>query len=565
MGLSSALNTSVNGLNLNETAIDVIGNNIANAGTNGFKASRTLFSTQLAQTLSVGSAANGSNGGTNPRQIGLGALNSAIQVDFSQGNITNSTSPSDMAIQGDGFFVVSSNGATSYTRNGNFTLNSNDILTNSDGSELQGYGINNSFQLVTSSVQPIKVPLGTMQVAAATSKASIKGALFSSGSVATQGSLLDSAALVDGTAAPITSSTLLTDVRLASAPGTTEFTAGQTVNLTPQEDGSNLDTQKFNVTSTSTVGDLLAAITKSMGLQTTGSPPIPVDADGIPVGATVTAGGQIQIKGNRGTANDVALPVGSISSATGPVDLGFTSLQKANGESTTTTYQVYDSLGQSVNVRMTAVLESVAPNQTTFRYYVQNPDVSTGQVAVGNSILTFDGNGNLTSSPNNTFAFDRSATAATSPQQVTLDFSGVSGISTSAAGSTLSLSSQDGSPPGTLTNFVIDQTGTVNGVFDNGLIKPLGQIVLARFSNPDGLLQSGNNNYTAGVGSGLPVLATPGSFGAGTVRAGAIELSNTDVGQSLVDLIVASTNYQGNTRVLTSVNQLVDQLLQIGR
>jgi flagellar hook protein FlgE len=565
MGLSSALNTSVNGLNLTETAIDVIGNNIANAGTNGFKASRTLFSTQLAQTLSVGSAANGSNGGTNPRQIGLGALNSAIQVDFSQGNITNSTSPSDMAIQGDGFFVVSSNGATSYTRNGNFTLNSNDILTNSDGSELQGYGINKDFQLVTSSVQPIKVPLGTMQVAAATTQASIKGALFSSGTVATQGSLLDSAALVDGSGNPITSSTLLSDVRLASAPATTEFAAGQTLNLTPQEAGSNLDTQKLNVTATTTVGDLLTSLTKAMGLQTTGTPPIPVDADGIPVGATVTAGGQIQIKGNRGTANDVAMPVGSITGPGGAVDLGFVSLQQANGESTTTTYQVYDSLGQAVNVRMTAVLESVAPNLTTFRYYVQNPDVASGQVAVGNSILTFDGNGNLTGSPNNTFAFDRSTTAATSPQQVTLDFSGVSGISTSSAGSTLSLASQDGSAPGTLTNFVIDQTGTVNGVFDNGLIKPLGQIVLARFSNPDGLLQSGNNNFTAGVASGLPVLATPGSFGAGTVRAGAIELSNTDVGKSLVDLIVASTNYQGNTRVLTSVNQLVDQLLQIGR
>ena len=565
MGLSSALNTSVNGLNLNETAIDVIGNNIANAGTNGFKSSRTLFSTQLAQTLSVGSAASADNGGTNPRQIGLGALNSAIQVDFSQGNITNSTSPSDLAIQGDGFFVVNNNGATSYTRNGDFTLNSNDVLTNSDGSELQGYGINKNFQLVTSSVQPIKVPLGTMQVAAATQNASVKGALFSSGTVATQGSLLQSAALVDGTAAPITSGTLLSDVRLASAPATTEFTAGQTISLTPQEAGSNLDTAKFNVTATSTVGDLLAAMTKAMGLQTTGTPPIPVDSDGIPVGATVTAGGQIQIKGNRGTANDIALPVGSVNGPNGPVDLGFTALQQANGESTTSTFQVYDSLGQAVNVRMTAVLESVAPNQTTFRYYVQNPDVASGQVAVGNSILTFDGNGNETGSPNNTFAFDRSSTAATSPLQVKIDFSGVSGISTSAAGSTLSLASQDGSPPGTLTNFVIDQTGTVNGVFDNGLIKPLGQIVLARFSNPDGLLQAGNNNYSAGVGSGLPVLATPGSFGAGTVRAGAIELSNTDVGKSLVDLIVASTNYQGNTRVLTSVNQLVDQLLQIGR
>ena len=75
MGLSSAMNTSLNGLQLNETKIDVIGNNIANAGTTGFKASNVQFQTQLYRTLSVGSGPNRAEnqGGTNPRQIGLGA------------------------------------------------------------------------------------------------------------------------------------------------------------------------------------------------------------------------------------------------------------------------------------------------------------------------------------------------------------------------------------------------------------------------------------------------------------------------------------------------------------
>src|SRR5690606_23688395 len=104
MGLTSALNTSLNGLSLNEISIDVLGNNIANAGTNGFKASQVLFTTQLARTLSVGSRPSANNGGTNPRQIGLGATNAAILKDFSQGGVTNSTSPSDLAIQGSGFF-----------------------------------------------------------------------------------------------------------------------------------------------------------------------------------------------------------------------------------------------------------------------------------------------------------------------------------------------------------------------------------------------------------------------------------------------------------------------------
>src|SRR5580704_15816270 len=85
MGLTSALNTSVNGLSLNETAIAVIGNNIANADTNGFKSSNVLFTTQLSQTLSVGSGPTATNGGTNPQQIGLGASIATIATDFSEG------------------------------------------------------------------------------------------------------------------------------------------------------------------------------------------------------------------------------------------------------------------------------------------------------------------------------------------------------------------------------------------------------------------------------------------------------------------------------------------------
>jgi len=116
-----------------------------------------------------------------------------------------------------------------------------------------------------------------------------------------------------------------------------------------------------------------------------------------------------------------------------------------------------------------------------------------------------------------------------------------------------------------LQSFVIDETGIVNGVFDNGIIRNLGQVVLARFSNPDGLVEDGSTSYKEGVSSGSPFLVSPGTFGVGTIRAGAIELSNTDIGRSLVDLIVASTNYRGNARVISSVQQLVDELLLLGR
>ena len=149
MGLTTALNTSLNGLQLNETAIEVIGNNIANAATNGYKASAVQFTTQLSRTLSVGSAPQGQNGGTNPRQVGLGSTTAAIRRDFSQGAITTSTSPSDLAIEGEGFFVLSGADGQVYTRNGNFTLNNQSQLVNADGLRVKGYGIDDQFNIVT--------------------------------------------------------------------------------------------------------------------------------------------------------------------------------------------------------------------------------------------------------------------------------------------------------------------------------------------------------------------------------------------------------------------------------
>ncbi len=147
MGLTTALNTSLNGLHLNETAIEVIGNNIANAATNGFKASSVQFTTQLSRTLSVGSAPQGQNGGTNPRQVGLGATTAAIRRDISQGAITTSSSPSDLAIEGDGFFVLSGSDGQVYTRNGNFTRNNQSQLVNAGGLRVRGYGLSITHKL----------------------------------------------------------------------------------------------------------------------------------------------------------------------------------------------------------------------------------------------------------------------------------------------------------------------------------------------------------------------------------------------------------------------------------
>ncbi|MCA9161154.1 MAG: flagellar hook-basal body complex protein, partial [Planctomycetales bacterium] len=216
--------------------------------------------------------------------------------------------------------------------------------------------------------------------------------------------------------------------------------------------------------------------------------------------------------------------------------------------------------------RVTAVLEQRTDSATTYRWYADSADNSarTGSgISVGSGVLTFDGNGNFISSTNSTVSIDRYNTPSVSPMQFELDFSSVSGLATDKA--SLAAARQDGSPPGSLTSYVIGEDGTVRGVFSNGISRDLGQIQLARFANPEGLEQRGQNLFAQGVNTGLPIQGRPGENGIGTVVAGARELSNTDIGKDLVTLVLASTQYRSNSRVITATQQLFDELLNLRR
>lgn len=564
MGLTSALNTSLIGLTLNETSIDVLGNNIANAGTNGFKASTVRFSTQLSRTLSVGSAPTGGangNGGTNPRQIGLGAQTAAITKDFSQGGITSSTSPSDLAIQGEGFFVVQGQNGEVYTRNGSFTKNSANKLVNAQGLRVQGYGVDDEFNLVPTpgALVDLTIPVGDLNIAQASGKVSIAGALLttSAAETATQGSAFLSDAFIDATTtAAITAATLLTDVQ--DGGGTNLFTAGHTLTFSPAKGGVELEPQTLAVDG-ATVGDLLALFENTIGIHSyTGAPGSP--------GVTLTAGGEISVVGNIGTLNDIDdLSVGRLTSTTADgltttdVQLPFIKSQSANGETASTPVVVYDSLGEPINL----VIRTVKDSSSTARWFAESAEDSDADVVLGSGQIVFNPDGSVNTGQTDLAQItihrnDSNALNVT----LDLDFSNLSGITND--GSAINASA-DGFPAGTLTDFVIDEAGIINGEFNNGIIRTLGQVVLATFRNPQGLIENGGDTFAVGVSSGTPVVGTPGSFGYGTIRGGAIELSNTDIGRNLVDLIVASTNYRGNARVISSVQQLVDELLVLGR
>lgn len=553
MGLASALNTALTGITAMETQIDVVGNNISNANTVGFKASRVLFATQFARSLSTGSAPTATNGGTNPRQIGLGTLPASIDVNLTQSSITTTSSASDLAIQGDGFFILQ-NGGQTYTRAGIFSLNALNELVNPEGLRVMGFGVDDNGNLDTTQLTPLTIPLGSLQLSLATQNVELAGILSATGDVATQGTITASQVLTDAsTAGNITAGTLLTDVEDGGSP---LFSLGETVTLTPTKGTRTLDPKTLTVGAGSTVQDLMDVINNTLGIQSGGTIP------GTP-GVTVS-GGQIVVEGNYGTANAITISQGDlVGSTTGTIGVNFTETQAADGESAFTQFVVYDSLGIPVQVRMTAVLESATSSGTVYRFYAESPESSDPSIALSDGTITFDSSGAVTDVQGDTLAVPRDNVASVSPLQFDLNLTQLSGLA--ADQSFFSAALQDGAPPGSLNSFRIDESGIIQGVFDNGVTRVLGQVALARFANPSGLLQESGTLFKESSASGLPQVGAPGTGSTGTIFSGSLELSNTDVGQNLVDLILASTNYRSNTRVISAVEELLDELLLLGR
>src|SRR5437667_11625798 len=140
MALTSALFTGLSGLDVNQTRLQVVGNNISNVNTVAYKSSRALFKPQFYLTDSAGTPSTGEFGGSNPSQRGLGATMAAIQKDFAPGSIEPTGKPTDLAIDGDGFFVVQGQ-EQKFTRDGSFALNQSNQLVSTGGDFLQGFRV----------------------------------------------------------------------------------------------------------------------------------------------------------------------------------------------------------------------------------------------------------------------------------------------------------------------------------------------------------------------------------------------------------------------------------------
>lgn len=560
MGLTSALYTGLSGLSVNQLRIDTIGNNIANVNTTAFKASRALFQTQFSQNLTLGNGPSETSGGVNPIQIGLGASLGAIQRNFTPGSIETTGINSDLAIDGSGMFIIRrGDNQQAFTRDGAFALNSSNVLVTTDGNAVQGFGIDGNFNIIPGVLQDLSVPVGTQSLARATENASLDGDLSAVGSISTQSSMHVSQALVTGGGQPVDGATALTDVRSAANPGVQMFQAGTVITVSRVAKGEReLPAQLFVVgTDGNTLADYANWLNGVLGINTSGGLP------GNP-GVVIENGGLV-IRGNAGEQNDFEITTNDFrsDSAAAPLPFSFTKTADANGSGAYTGFSVYDSLGTPVQVNITFALESTPDSGPVWRYYAESPDASGTSRSLTTGTISFDTQGNFLSASNTQISIERSGTGATTPLSFDLDFGSIHGLST--LNSNVIMAEQDGFPPGTLTNFAVGTDGVVIGIFSNGVNRTLGQVALANFANPGGLIAESDNIFLAGPNSGEPDITAPGSFGAGRILGGALELSNVDLSREFIGLITSSTGFQASSRVITVTSDLLNQLLLITR
>jgi flagellar hook protein FlgE len=386
----------------------------------------------------------------------------------------------------------------------------------------------------------------------------LDGTLSSTGTVATQGNILQSQMLEDGAALPITGATLLTDLHDVGG-GAPLLANGDVITVNGvQRGGRDIPVETFIVGTTgTTVTDFLNWFDQVSGIDTTagvaGSP-----------GVGVTADGRLEIRGNAGTENTLTISSGTLSSSGATsVPFTFTESQAANGESVTTTFVVFDSLGTPISVNVTAVLEARGTGSSTWRYYAMAEADSDIDFNVGTGTVVFNANGQFSSSPQNSIVIDRVGSGAANPLAITLNMSRLNGLNDST--SSLVMTFQDGFETGTLIDFGIGQDGVITGTFTNGLNQTIGQVALATFSNPSGLLARSNNVFFVGPNSGEARVTPPLTLGAGGITAGALELSNVDLSREFINLITSSTAFSAASRVISTSDQLLQELLLIAR
>lgn len=554
--MGNSLLTGVSGLIAHQRLLEVVGNNLANINTTGFKSQRTVFSDLLYQTIRpAANTSSGDVGGTNPNQIGSGVKIAQISHKFSQGNLEPTGGLFDYALQGDGFFMVNDGQKDYYTRAGSFALDAfNQLVDPATGFRVQRFGdvgepdgVNPGFQVPGDN--GIVVPLGSSIPGQVTSSLSLVGNL-SAQATGPKAEVLISASPfeVGGSAASLT--TLLNDLD----SNVVDHTAGDSLTISGSDaDGTAINTT-LAVSGATTLGDLISALDSAFA------------------GASVS----LDALGNlRVTADNVGEAFLGLSIVDSTGNAGFTNYtnhasevltEGKAGDNFETAIEVFDVRGNAHKVNLSFVKQGndvwdltaslPATEGTVIDGSVQqiqfSEDGSLQQVfgtGLGDSNLILQFNG------------------VTAPQSINVSFgqNGTFDALTHLALDSSVASEQDGFAPGTLVGVNISADGILEGVATNGRKFPVAQLAIAMFANSNGLLGEGENYFSTSINSGATQIGAAGSGGRGSIAGGQLEQSNVDIAFEFTKLIVAQRGFSANARTITVSDRVLEELTNLIR
>jgi flagellar hook protein FlgE len=417
-----SFSASLSGLNANQQKLSVIGNNLANINTIAFKSSTVVFSDLVSQSVGGASA--------NPMQVGLGVTTGAISPNFNQGGIENTGVPTNVAIQGSGFFLVGDTNHRAYTRAGDFSFDANGKLVSSAGEAVQGY----------SAVDPA-------------------------------------------------------------------------------------------------------------------------------TGAVITTG----------QPTDIIVPPGVLRPPTATTQFGTNSNLTINalvGDTFTASVQIYDSLGAAHVATMTYT--NTGPGAWDYSLAVPGADVSGGTVGtptvIASGDLSFDSNGKL-DLVDGAAAADVAVTGPSWANGATatnftwdlVDPNGTASLTGYSSPSATSSVTQNGAAAGTIDGISINASGEIVATFGAGKTVTVGQLALANFNNPQGLMKLGGNRFGESAAAGIPNVGTAATGGRGSLIGSSLEQSNVDIAQEFTQMILAQRGYQANSKSITVADELLVDTLNLKR
>ena len=568
-----SLFSGVSGLKAHQTGMDVIGNNIANVNTTGFKSSRTTFADTLSQTLTGASAPGDTVGGTNPKQIGLGTGVASIDLLFTDGSVQSTGKNTDLCLSGNGLFVVKNGNQTYYTRDGAFEFDSaGNYVLPSSGLYVQGWMATDGVLSTNGSAGNITIPAGksmasksssvatyanNLNAAALTIKSITGGAVTAAGDSASATATYPvKLTLKDGTTATVTSGTYSVSGTYTQdiTTGTVTKSADNTVKLT-LSDGTTVDDASLTGGPAYTVGKVYNGGTATITSISTSSEITAMSQDSTK-SATASKANPITLTMSDGT---------TVTQTSGSYTVN-------NSLPVTTTLTVYDSLGNAHNVPVyftktktdTTGLTgnewtvSLATDVTAATSTLSEDDGSTTTLNMAPVKLQFDTNGKFVSG-NGTSTLTLTNGSGTN-QQVTLDLTSL----TQYAGKSTVNGSADGNAAGTLSSVSVDSSGIITGTYTNGVKQAEAQVAIAQFTNASGLEKNGNSLYQESNNSGTANVKTASDLGV-TITPSALEMSNVDIANEFSNMIVTQRGFQSNSKIITVGDEMLETLINMKR